>query len=114
MILIDELKQSGRYDYNEDENSFCSHKYKSNIIFFEDNRSLKYIIYPDSNPEGYIIFAVNSDISFEALEQMIDIMESQKFNIEKLQQIRIEEMKRRQVVTKINNEMKNKLVEEII
>ena len=75
MLIKDELKASKRYEYGEDEMSFCSHKHKSNIIFRLEGDMIEYVVYDDADPEGTVLFSVCEDITLEKLEKVIEIME---------------------------------------
>ena len=75
MELKEELKNSKRYEYDETETTFNSHKYKSSIVFLDDVDMIEYIVYPDANPEGHVLFTITYDISLDKLEKIIDIVE---------------------------------------
>ena len=62
MNLKKQLKNSRRYEYDIDEHSFVSHKYKSAILFLNKDW-FQYIVYDNACPEGNVIFEMISHIS---------------------------------------------------
>jgi len=77
MNLKQELKESKRYEYYDDDNemSFSSHKYRSTILFLEDVDMIQYVSYTWSKTEGMVLFEIVTDISLDDLEKIIDIVE---------------------------------------
>ena len=76
MNIKEELKASKRYEYEPNEMSFKSHKYKSNLIFSDKIDEIEYVIYDNADPEGTVLFSITTDITLEKLEKIIDIMEN--------------------------------------